>query len=171
MPGMVRRNTRAGLVASLLLLATWISASCATTANFDDTTPPTVELKYRFDDGLWEEVPAGGLTVDFDGDVLHLWAVGRDSGGVERVKIYGDGSVTCRRSTGVNYSDDIRARETHAEDPSVGDGDRTESVRNVTMTVEPCSPDTFKGGSISFYAEARNFAGATATSGVLVTSR
>ena len=166
---------RCALAGAWLTIALGALGGCATTADAGDTTPPTVEFKYRFDDELWADVPSAGLSVDFDGDVLYLWAVGRDSGGVERVVIKGTGDVICR--TGLaNYSSAVSETAKAEEDSSVGDGDRTESSRNLLWTFPAGSAcddeaDDYRSGSIDFVAKARNFAGTEVTSGTLTVSR
>lgn len=163
------------LISSLSLCLPALLTACATTADESDTTAPEVQLRYRFDDGTWADVPASGLAIDFDGDVLHLWAVGTDSGGVQLVEIEVTGEVTC--TSGLpKYSHSPSASEQNEEDPSVGDGDRTVSSRNVTMEFpagRACEDEAheYLSGALTAVARARNFASGETTSGALTLSR
>ena len=143
-----------------------LTAACATRADVDDPTPPTVELKYHWGDFEWLEVPTGGVDLDFpdeEGIELYLWAVGEDSGGVERVVIRGNGERVCFDGAS-NETITSGFSERSIESSSVGDGDRTISIRNVIMHFtgsEACDAmsHTYKSGEITFTAMARNFAG------------
>ena len=104
-------------------------------------------------------------------DVVHLWAVGKDSGGVQSVAIIGSGSVQCEGTGGLVFSETIDLYTSHDEDPSVGDGDRTESSRNHTREFrvsnfrDACSSGrTLESGVIRFEAIAMNFGFGSATS-------
>jgi len=155
------------MAAGLAILA----SSCATSPDYDDTTPPTLELKYRFEGGRWAKVPSAGKSIGFDSGTLYLWAVGQDSGGVERVTIKATGDVICSQGS-AKYDHETSVKEVSQED----DGGRTVSSRNVLMTFPggracEADADTFRSGTLEFVATARNFAGAEVTSGTLTATR
>ena len=170
-------NTQTWPLVVLLLAVTWVSGGCKTRAKVDDTTPPTAELRFRFDDDEWELVPAGweielSDSASMTGRELHLWAIGRDSGGVESIKIVGLGSLVCERSDGLRSTHEVSVRAKHSEDEGVEEGDSTEAVRNVQLDFEFCpAAEEYKSGWVSFTAHAVNFAGGTGESGALRVGR
>jgi len=162
----------------LLLAVTWVTAGCKTRVKVDDTTPPTAELRYRFDDDEWTLMPTAGLELELEesetmvGRELHLWAIGRDSGGVESIKIVGLGSMVCERSDGLRSTHEVSVRAKHSEEGGLEEGDSTEAVRNVVLDFSFCpSEEKFRSGWVSFTAHAVNFAGGTGDSGALEVGR
>ena len=170
-------NAQTWPLAALLLAVLWGVAGCKTRARVDDTTPPTAELRFRFDDDEWALIPAGweielSDSASMTGRELHLWAIGRDSGGVQSIKIVGLGELVCERSDGLRSKHEVSVREKHSEDEGVGDGDSTEAVRNVQLDFKFCpGEEKYKSGWVSFTAHAVNFAGGTDASGTLRVGR
>lgn len=163
------------LLAALTLSSPLLLAGCATTADESDSSPPEVVLRYRFEGGTWVDVPGSGLELDFEDEVLHLWAVGTDSGGVRLVEIEVSGDVVCQSGL-PKYSHSPSVVEQNSEDPSVEDGGRTVSSRNVVMEFpasRACEDEAhdLKSGTLVAVARARNFAGAEASSGALTLTR
>jgi hypothetical protein len=154
----------------LPLLAAAGLVGCRVSADFDDATPPSLELYYSIDGAAATLLPAGGATITLEGSQLQLLAMAKDSGGIKRVQVSAEGEVTCQRggATGVKYKNTISEKENNDADSSVEDGDSVYKSLGSSLKLRFCSgEDVALKGTITVQALARNFAGLTTTSDVL----